>query len=376
VLNPHWSVIQRLPDYTLLGPNPAALGQWLPVAYNQHTTPDWHLEYRLRGHLPGSLRFQLSAPGKEPFCTCTRAVRLPVTWIVRRTGDQLTLNQEPWPLVPGRTLPRDTAWLMGQFEFHSHPGTVLRRRTGHRVRLAAAADDPAYFAGGVYENYERQAATFPKQILASLARHRPLQGRLLDIGCATGLLVDQARAAGLDAQGIDLSSWAVAQANQRTGGRCRVLDLDQATPADFQGHYDFVTLHSVLEHLADPARALHLLRQITRPSGLVYIQTLNADSLMHRLLLQDWCGYTDYTHRSPWITADWLADTAPTTGFEILQLNRYSVWNENVHDDAWRAFAALIQIHPAGLLLQDQFGDFVELFLQPASPEGVSGLNG
>ena len=44
--------------------------------------------------------------------------------------------------------------------------------------------------------------------------------------------------------------------------------------------------------------------------GVVYVETLNADSLMHRIMGDDWCGYSDFTHRSPWITADWLLETA------------------------------------------------------------------
>ena len=143
-------------------------------------------------------------------------------------------------------------------------------------------------------------------------------GRFLDVGCATGLLVAAAQRRGLDAEGVDIYEWAVEKANARTGGRCRALDMDRAETSNFKSPYDIVVMHSVIEHLAEPERALRLLFEITRPDGIVFIQTLNADSLLHKLLGNDWEGYADYTHRSPWITAHWLETTALHIGFEVV----------------------------------------------------------
>ena len=363
VLHPGWAVVQRHPDYTLIGTNPAASARRLPVLYNYHTANPWQLRYFLRSDLSGTLRYQLGVPGKGVFCEITLPAKLPMEWTVELNGPNLIANGQPLALLPGKTIPRDTPWLVGSFTFTTETEGIWSRRTGHRVQ-GGSGDDADYFTGRVYENYESQAASFPKQILESLRRYRPLSGRLLDVGCATGLLVEEALRAGLDVEGIDVSSWAVERANARVPGRCRVLDLDQASAADFTATYDFVALHSVIEHLADPGRALGLLFQLVRPGGLVYIQTLNADSLMHRMLEKDWSGYTDYTHKSPWLSADWLDRNAREAGFEIMHLRRYGVWNDNGFDDVWKAFAALIQIHPAGVLLEDQWGDFVELILR------------
>ena len=69
-------------------------------------------------------------------------------------------------------------------------------------------------------------------------------------------------------------------------------------------------------------------------------------------------------------TADWLERNARKAGFEIVYLKRYGVWNDNAFDDVWKSFSALIQIHPGGVLLEDQLGDFVELILRrPACVE-------
>ena len=363
VLHPDWTVVQRNENYTLIGTSPAPAARHLPIRYNYHTPARWELRYFLRGNLSGALRYQLGVPGKGMFCEINLPVTLPMEWTVELNGPHLIANGQPLALLPGKTIPRDAPWLIGSFALVTETEGTWSRRTGHRIQVGAG-DDAGYFSGQVYENYERQAAGFPRQILESLRRYRPLAGRLLDVGCATGLLVEEALREGLDAEGIDVSSWAVERANARVPGRCRVLNLDQAGAADFPAPYDFIALHSVIEHLADPGHALDLLFRLARPGGLVYVQTLNSDSLMHRILGKDWSGYTDYTHQSPWITADWLEQNARRAGFEIAHLRRYGVWNDNAFDDVWKSFSALIQIHPGGVLLEDQFGDFVELILR------------
>jgi SAM-dependent methyltransferase len=221
----------------------------------------------------------------------------------------------------------------GGFEFRPSTGGCMVRHTGHRLRLDAGHADEGYFQGQVYEDYERQAANFLPNILETIARHHPLRGRMLDIGCATGVLVKAAQDRGLDATGVDFSSWAVEKANALTGGRCRVLNMDEAAAGDFDSAYDIITMHSVIEHLADPRRVLDLLFRITAPGGLVCIHTLTADSLMSRIFKDQWEGFTDYTHKSPWLTSGWLSGACSQAGFECVEINNNGVWNENTHDE-------------------------------------------
>lgn len=75
--------------------------------------------------------------------------------------------------------------------------------------------------------------------------------RVLDAGCAMGLLVEALVARGIDAHGVDISEYAIAQAAPALAGRCRVGSL--TTPLDAQ--YDLVVCIEVLEHMpADEAR--------------------------------------------------------------------------------------------------------------------------
>lgn len=369
VLNPEWTVLFRDGDTAQVGRRRLLQTPYLPVRYGYHVAEPWRLTYAIRGAGAGRLTYVLGEPGAPAFCEYAFDVVLPHTVTVTRTDGVVTLNGRSVPLQPGAELPSNARSLVASLEFVAADGTRLTRRMAHRIRRPPSrAYDEVYFTGAIYERYDDQARGILPFVLDTVAKHAPLSGRLLDIGCATGILVEAAAARGMDAEGIDFSTWAIARANERTGGRCRVLDLETSGPADFAAPYDVIVAHSILEHLSDPSRAIGLMFDLCRPGGIVYIETLNADSLMHRMTGDDWCGYSDFTHRSSWITADWLLDAARSAGFEISALSRQSVWNDNAVDDVWRAFGAFVQMHPARVLLNDHFGDTVEAVLRrPAS---------
>jgi GT2 family glycosyltransferase/2-polyprenyl-3-methyl-5-hydroxy-6-metoxy-1,4-benzoquinol methylase len=72
---------------------------------------------------------------------------------------------------------------------------------------------------------------------------------VLDAGCATGHLVAALRDRGVQAWGIDISSFAIGQTRPDIRPYCRVSSLTGALPADFPQHFDLVTCLEVLEHL-------------------------------------------------------------------------------------------------------------------------------
>jgi 2-polyprenyl-3-methyl-5-hydroxy-6-metoxy-1,4-benzoquinol methylase len=364
VLNPHWNVIGGKGFQILSNSTPEI--KYLPIHYNYHTPKEWQLSYTIRGNVRGILRYTLQTPNTEPFCEVKHNIQLPYTWIVKLNEKGLMGNGNPIKLSDEQKIPRDTPWLIGNFEFLSEKNDLLFRRTGHRVKLerSQAETDENYFNGLIYTQYDEDAVLLPKQVFETIETYHPLQGKFLDVGCAIGLTVEYALTKGLDAEGVDYSAWAIEKANKRTGDRCRTLNFDKANVTDFASSYDIITMHSVIEHLGDPLHALNLLFKICRPNGVVYIQTLNADSLMRRVMGDDWGGYTDYTHQSPWITADWLVNSAKVAGFEVIYQKRYYLWNDNIYDDVWQSFASFSQLYPANIILEDALGDAVELILR------------
>ena len=71
---------------------------------------------------------------------------------------------------------------------------------------------------------------------------------VLDAGCAIGMLVEALRSRGVDAFGIDVSDWALANLAPGAVGHCRHASL--AEP--IEDRYDLITCIEVIEHIPEP----------------------------------------------------------------------------------------------------------------------------
>lgn len=116
------------------------------------------------------------------------------------------------------------------------------------------------------------------------------QGRLLDVGCATGDFLDAMRSyPGWEVYGIELNEYASEYARTRLGLVVKTGTLDSV---DFPEHwFDVVTLWNVLEHLPDPLSALKTTHRLLKPGGLLVLNTPNLDSLDARIFGPYWIGY-------------------------------------------------------------------------------------
>ncbi len=111
---------------------------------------------------------------------------------------------------------------------------------------------------------EEPAPTF----LPELAHLLPRGGRLLDFGCGNGSFLRTARAAGFEAEGVELEAKAREQAARNSG--CEVLSLDEVIASGRR--YDVIHLGDVLEHLPAPAEALRDLEPLLRTHGVFFLE--------------------------------------------------------------------------------------------------------
>ena len=68
---------------------------------------------------------------------------------------------------------------------------------------------------------------------------------VLDVGCALGMLVEALRERGVDARGIDISTWAIDHVPDSLRPFCRMGSVTE----EIDGHFDLITCVEVLEHL-------------------------------------------------------------------------------------------------------------------------------
>lgn len=124
-----------------------------------------------------------------------------------------------------------------------------------------------------------EMAQVARQHLKVVRRHAE-GGRLLDIGCSTGLFLDSAREAGFDVAGVEYSAASADFARHHFD-----LDVTAGALADAdrpRESVDIVTMFDVIEHVPDPSADMHAVYALLRPGGLFIVSTPDIDGLFPR----------------------------------------------------------------------------------------------
>lgn len=95
---------------------------------------------------------------------------------------------------------------------------------------------------------------------------------VLDAGCAKGFLVGALRDRGVDAEGFDISEYALSDVPPAAQGHVRVGSLTEP----ITGHYDLVTCIEVIEHL-DPADAAAGVANLCAASDAILLSSTPGD---------------------------------------------------------------------------------------------------
>jgi len=171
-----------------------------------------------------------------------------------------------------------------------------------------------------YENYladkDNIRATFAKR-LRTIERYAP-QGRLLDVGCATGFFLDLARESGWEVIGTEVSAFSAHYAREKLG-----LDVRMGTLPDlhFEDHmFDAITMWDVIEHVPDPLGELQEVRRILRDGGLVSIITPDVDSWVARWLGNRWEEFRRVREHIYFFSRRTMTETLRKAGFEVLRI--------------------------------------------------------
>ncbi|MBP7828579.1 MAG: class I SAM-dependent methyltransferase [Kiritimatiellae bacterium] len=113
--------------------------------------------------------------------------------------------------------------------------------------------------------------------------------RLVELGCAHGFFLDEARKCGYRVWGVEPAEDASEHARARLG-----LDVATGTLADHElepGAADAIALWDVIEHVDRPGALLDQCFQLLRPGGVLALSTGNVRSLASRLSGRSWHLY-------------------------------------------------------------------------------------
>lgn len=147
-----------------------------------------------------------------------------------------------------------------------------------------------YFSGGHadgYRDYRGEEPVLRRQFARTvefIRGHVP-GGRLLELGCAYGFFLQEAKPY-FDVTGIELAAEAAAFARAR-GSHVITGIADAATLAPL-GRFDVIVLLDVIEHLPDPLATLTLCERHLSPGGIIVITTGDFDSLYAKVAGKGW----------------------------------------------------------------------------------------
>ena len=155
----------------------------------------------------------------------------------------------------------------------------------------AALYSEAYYTGGsaqVFANYvgkELVRRASARRRLRSMRRRTSRAGRLLDVGCAAGFFLVEARRY-FEPQGVEISEFSSRVARERFG-----LDVFTGTLQDAKfaaNSFDVITMWDVVEHLPDPKAVLAEASRVLRSGGSLVLTTGDVGSRYARRAGPSW----------------------------------------------------------------------------------------
>ncbi len=116
----------------------------------------------------------------------------------------------------------------------------------------------------------------------NIARGRAPNGNMLDVGSGSGVFVDTARKAGMDATGLEPSSKGArfSQSKYDIPVICDHIRPDDSLPRD----YGILALWDVIEHVADPKELLEVCADHLSGNGVLVLETPDEGSLLRYII--------------------------------------------------------------------------------------------
>jgi len=131
----------------------------------------------------------------------------------------------------------------------------------------------------VHYKDDPRLAIFQKGL--SLLMSYKQSGRILDVGCATGVFLDMAKNKGWDPYGVDISEYAVNYARDKFGLKVETKELQDVNFPS--AYFDVITIWDTIEHVPNPRQILQECQRILKDDGLLFIVTVDEDSLIPRI---------------------------------------------------------------------------------------------
>lgn len=139
------------------------------------------------------------------------------------------------------------------------------------------------------------------------------EGKLLDVGCGSGLFMKTASVQGYDVYGIDVSNKALSFARDEFKLDVRQKSLDDLIKKNIK--FDIITLWHVLEHFMNPIDELKKVKTLLNENGVCFIEVPNYNSIKFKLSSNKWKGGNHPLYHRTFFTSKTLRKTIQESGF-------------------------------------------------------------
>lgn len=163
------------------------------------------------------------------------------------------------------------------------------------------------------------------------------KGRVLDIGCGTGVNAEAIAAKGHSVSGIDISETAVARF-RACGFSGTVGDIIHGLPYE-DGQFDIAFASEVIEHVSDTAKFLSEARRVLRPGGTLLLSTPNSASWIMRVyaLLGRTLSEVQHPGHVRFFSKQSLESAVEASGFNVVRVASRNMYLAVPFDFPWLA---------------------------------------
>jgi len=194
------------------------------------------------------------------------------------------------------------------------------------AELAEIYNKDYYRSWGMYDNeksvHETKTAIFTPILdqLENLIPCPPVK-RLLDVGAATGILLEVAEARGWEPFGLEINPYACSEMRNRFGEK-NVFE-GQLTECDFpSGYFGVITMTDVIEHVLDVKGTLRAAVNLLTDGGMLCITTPQIDSISRRLMRSQWFHFKQ--EHIQYFSRKVIQGVLEETGFDDIKISMYT----------------------------------------------------
>jgi 2-polyprenyl-3-methyl-5-hydroxy-6-metoxy-1,4-benzoquinol methylase len=196
-------------------------------------------------------------------------------------------------------------------------------------------------------------------------------GRVLDVGCATGEFLAAAGAREWQVYGVEPSPIGAALAERVPGATIHTGTLDMAPWPDC--YFDGVAFFEVIEHLQSPRAYIETIGRLLRPGGMLVMSTPNIHSLAYYMLGREWdvVGPNDHLY---YFSPRTLQRLLRSCGFAIQHIHtmttNVATWRRWLGPSRLRNTAPAIRALPGVVWKRFMLGDTIFLVARAARGAG------